>query len=150
MLCYYCIYFCLIYNRNKYKAKNTLYAILFFLGQIKLYLCFLLPNRLMSGPPDWANFFSYTPPTDRKIFCKVNKACPGTCSTTSSTCVQGQFNKMAAHMLLVGSLFVLKFRKCDHIEENSVLRTVEDRTTLNLIIHVGHFYYQRIITCPIC
>ena len=92
----------------------------------------------MSGPPDWANFFFYTPPTDRKIFCKVNKACPGTCSTTSSTCVQGQFNKMAAHMLLVGSLFALKFRKCDHIEEKSVLRTVKDRTTLGEVFESEH------------
>ena len=36
---------------------------------------------------------------------------------------------MVAHMLSVGSLFALRFRKCDHIEEKSVLRTVEDHTT---------------------
>ena len=45
------------------------------------------------------------------FFCKVNKVHPGTCSTTSGTCIQGQINKMAAHMLSVGSLFALRFSK---------------------------------------
>ena len=41
-------------------------------------------------------------------------------------------------MLSVGSLFVLRFLKCDHIEEKSVLRTVEDRTTLGEVFESEH------------
>jgi hypothetical protein len=68
----------------------------------------------------------------------VNKVHPGTCSTTSGTCIQGQINKMVAYMLSVGSLFALRFRKCDHIEVKSVLRTVEDRTTLGEVFESEH------------
>ena len=46
---------------------------------------------------------------------------------------------MAVHMLSVGSLFALRFWKCDHIEEKwSVLRTVEDRTTLGEVFESEH------------
>jgi len=45
---------------------------------------------------------------------------------------------MVAHMLSVGSLFALRFRKCDHIEVKSVLRTVEDRTTLGEVFESEH------------
>jgi hypothetical protein len=45
---------------------------------------------------------------------------------------------MAAHMLSVGSLFALRFQKCDHIEEKSVLKTVEDHTTLGEVFESEH------------